>query len=227
MPTQPPGPGEFNFEASRKGQRSLFMAGIGFVDRHLDRPAAALLVKAVLPHARHPEPATWVSAVMGLGRRRALRAGEDGLVRRWPASRRSSHRLSTAPTACWRARAEQCSGFGSHPDLFLDRIVDFSVFAGIAVGASRHFEAPHLLILGLLRRASTSCRSSVFYPDEEPPESPERGDTGEARAMLYWAVLIFAATSRPDIFIYLLLTETLVLNTFRLGYFVSLGLPGA
>jgi hypothetical protein len=68
----------------------------------------------------------------------------------------------------------------------------------------------------------------LFYLTKSYLKSEERGDTGEARALLYWAVLIFAVTSRLDIFIYLLLAETVVLNTVRLGHFVRLGrLPAA
>ena len=122
------------------------------------------------------------------------------------------------------ARAKgQCSEFGSHLDLFLDRVIDFSIFAGIALGASRHFQAPHLLTLGLLATGLYQLQIILFYLTKSYLKSEERGDTGEARAVLYWLVLIFAVTSRLDIFIYLLLAETLVLNTFRLGYFVSLG----
>ena len=97
-----------------------------------------------------------------------------------------------------RARGE-CSAFGSHLDLFLDRVVDFSIFAGIAVGAGRYFQAPHLLTLGLLATALYQLQIILFYLTKSYLKSEERGDTGEARAVLYWAVFLFAVTGRVDL----------------------------
>ena len=124
-------------------------------------------------------------------------------------------RVAGARGRCWE--------FGSHLDLFLDRVIDFAAFAGIALGGGRHFQAPHLLGLDAWPRGLLPLQITLFYLTGRNLKSEEHGVTGEARAVLYWVVLIFAVTSRLDIFIYLLLAETLVLNTFRLGYFVSLG----
>ena len=222
MPTQPPVPGEFNYDAARKAQRSAFMTSISFVDRLLNRPAAALLVKAVFHTRITPNQLTWVSAVLGCISGALFAQGKPTSFILAGIAAQLSSIIDGADGMLARARGA-CSEYGSHLDLFLDRIIDFSVFAGIAVGASRYFQAPHLLTLGLLATGLYQLQIILFYLTKSYLKSPERGDTGEARAMLYWAVLIFGVTSRPDIFIYLLLAETVVLNTFRLGYFVSLG----
>ena len=226
MATQPPAPGNFDFEASQKGQRSAFIASISFVDRHLNRRAAALLVKAVYRTRVTPNQLTWVSAVMGWVSAALFAQGDPTSFVAAGIAAQLSSIIDGADGMLARARG-QCSEFGSHLDLFLDRVIDFSVFAGIALGASRHFQAPHLLALGLLATGLYQLQIILFYLTKSYLKSEERGDTGEARAVLYWVVLIFAVTSRPDIFIYLLLAETLVLNTFRLGYFVSLGRAGS
>jgi len=218
----PPAPDAFDFSASQKGQRSAFIASISFVDRQLNRRAAALLVKAVYRTRVTPNQLTWVSAAMGCVSAALFAQGETlSFVLAGIAAQLSSI-IDGADGMLARARG-QCSEFGSHLDLFLDRVVDFSIFAGIALGASRHFQAPSLLSLGLLATGLYQLQIILFYLTKSYLKSEERGDTGEARAVLYWAVLIFAVTGRPDIFIYLLLAETLVLNTFRIGYFVSLG----
>jgi phosphatidylglycerophosphate synthase len=225
MGNQAPAPGEFDFRASQKAQRSAFIASISFVDRHLNRRAAALLVKAVYRTRVTPNQLTWVSAAFGVIGGALFAQGEPtALVLAGIAAQLSSI-IDGADGMLARARG-QCSPFGSHLDLFLDRIIDFSIFAGIALGASRHFQAPHLLALGLLATGLYQLQIILFYLTKSYLKSEERGDTGEARAVLYWVVLIAGVTGRLDVFIYLLLAETLVLNTFRLGYFVSLGRAG-
>jgi phosphatidylglycerophosphate synthase len=222
----PPAPDSFDFHASQKGQRSAFIASISFVDRHLNRRAAALLVKAVYRTSVTPNQLTWISAFMGWVSAALFAHGEPtSLVAAGIAAQLSSI-IDGADGMLARARG-QCSEFGSHLDLFLDRVVDFSIFTGIALGASRHFQAPHLLALGLLATGLYQLQIILFYLTKSYLKSEERGDTGEARAVLYWLVLIFAVTLRLDLFIYLLLAETLVLNTFRLGYFVSLNRAGS
>jgi phosphatidylglycerophosphate synthase len=220
MGTQPPP--QFDFHASQKGQRSAFIASISFVDRHLNRRAAALLVKAVYRTRVSPNQLTWISAVVGVIGGALFALGEPVPFMLAGVAAQLSSIIDGADGMLARARG-QCSPFGSHLDLFLDRIIDFSIFTGIAVGASRHFQAPHLLALGLLATGLYQLQIILFYLTKSYLKSEERGDTGEARAVLYWLVLIFAVTGRLDVFIYLLLAETLILNTFRLGYFVSLG----
>jgi phosphatidylglycerophosphate synthase len=219
---EPPAPGHFDFRASQKAQRSAFMASISFVDRQLNRRAAALLVKAVYRTRVTPNQLTWISAVIGVVSGALFAQGEPSSFVAAGIAAQLSSIIDGADGMLARARG-QCSEFGSHLDLFLDRVIDFSIFAGIALGASRHFQAPHLLALGLLATGLYQLQIILFYLTKSYLKSEERGDTGEARAVLYWLVLIFAVTGRPDIFIYLLLAETLVLNAFRLGYFVSLG----
>jgi phosphatidylglycerophosphate synthase len=223
MATQPPpGTGEFDFKTAQKGQRSAFMTAIGFVDRQLNRRAAALLVRAVYRTRVTPNQLTWVSAAIGCASGALFAQGEPGFFLLAGVAAQLSSIIDGADGMLARARGE-CSEYGSHLDLFLDRVIDFSIFAGLALGASRHFQAPHLLNLGLLAAGLYQLQIILFYLTKSFLKSPERGDTGEARAVLYWAVLVAGVTGRPDVFIYLLLAETLVLNTFRLGYFVGLG----
>ena len=218
----PRSPEEFDIRASEKRQRSAFFAGIGVIDRQLNRRAAALLVRAVYHTRVTPNQLTWISAALGLVSGGLFARGETGAFVAAGIAAQLSSIVDGADGMLARARG-QCSEFGSHLDLFLDRIIDFAVFAGIALGASRHFQAPHLLALGLLVTGLYQLQIILFYLTKSFLKSEERGDTGEARAVLYWLVLIFGVTGRPDVFIYLLLAETVVLNAFRIGSFVRLG----
>jgi phosphatidylglycerophosphate synthase len=225
MTAPPAAPDGFDFRAARKTQRSAFMRSIGFVDHQLNRRAAALLVKAVYRTSVTPNQLTWVSAVFGWAAGALFAQGTTTMFVLAGVAAQLSSIIDGADGMLARAKGLS-SPFGSHLDLFLDRVIDFGVFAGIAVGASRHFQAPHLLALGLLATGLYQLQIILFYLTKSYLKSEERGDTGEARAVLYWLVFLFAVTARLDLFIYLLLAETLVLCTFRLVYFVSLGRAG-
>ena len=225
MTAPPTAPGGFDFRASQKTGRSPFMAAIGFVDRQLNRRAAALLVRAVYRTSVTPNQLTWVSAVFGVAAAALFARGDTMAFVLAGVAAQLSSIIDGADGMLARAKG-MSSVFGSHLDLFLDRVIDFAIFAGIAVGAGRHFQAPHLLALGLLATGLYQLQIILFYLTKSYLKSEERGDTGEARAVLYWLVFLFGVTGRLDLFIYLLLAETLVLNTFRIVNFVSLGRAG-
>ena len=133
-----------------------------------------------------PNQLTWISAVMGVISGALFAQGEPAAFVAAGIAAQLSSIIDGADGMLARARG-QCSEFGSHLDLFLDRIIDFCVFAGIALGASRHFQAPHLLALGLLATGLYQLQIILFYLTKSYLKSEERGDTGEARAVLYWA----------------------------------------
>ena len=169
-----------------------------------------------------PRLLTWISALFGFLSAALFARGEPIFFLLAGCAAQLSSVIDGADGMLARARG-QCSEFGSHLDLFLDRIVDFTVFAGISFGAGHYFREPRLLVLGLAATGLYQLVIILFYLTKSYLKSDERGDTGEARAVLYWMVLIFALINRLDLFIYLLLAETLVVFAFRLGYFVSLG----
>ena len=212
---------EFDLEASLKPDRPKGLPRFLQLDRLINRPLATVIVRAVLKTGLRPNHLTVAAFVISAAGAGAFLGGTRRSFILAAVLIYAGTVLDGADGMLARARG-QCSAFGSHLDLFLDRIIDFSIFAGIALGASRHFQAPHLLALGLLATGLYQLQIILFYLTKSYLKSEERGDTGEARALLYWLVLIFAVTSRLDIFIYLLLAETVVLNTFRLGYFISL-----
>ncbi|MCU0287955.1 MAG: CDP-alcohol phosphatidyltransferase family protein, partial [Acidobacteria bacterium] len=121
------------------------------------------------------------------------------------------------------ARAKNmCSSFGSYLDLFFDRIIDFTLWVGISFGAGLYFGDPKLTHLGLLAAGLYLLHVNLFYLTKSFRQVDDKGNTGEARAILMLFVLIFSITGRMDIFIYLFLAETILVNAFRLIYFLNL-----
>jgi hypothetical protein len=153
-----PTPGEFDFRAP-EDPVPAFIASISFVDRHLNRRAAALLVKAVYRTRVTPNQLTWVSAVMGWVSGALFALGEPTAFVLAGLAAQLSSIIDGADGMLARARG-QCSPFGSHLDLFLDRVIDFSIFAGIALGPAAISSRRPCSPWGCWRRASTSCRSS-------------------------------------------------------------------
>jgi phosphatidylserine synthase len=216
-------PQNFEYQKSLKKPSQAFgISLIKFVDMYINRPLAGWLVRAVFKTRITPNGITYVSFIVGMvgayfftrGRARdfiiagvltqlaSIIDGADGML----------------------ARAKNmCSEYGSHLDLFFDRITDFCVFACIGVGASLYFRNPQLLYLGFLPAGLYMFRINLFYLPKVYQQNKERGNTGEARALLMWAVLIFAVVNRLDIFIYLLLAQTIITDVSRTIFFISLG----
>ena len=116
-----------------------------------------------------------------------------------------------------------CSEFGSHLDIFLDRIMDFSMIIGLSVGVYTALDNKNLLILGFLGAGLYLLQVNLFYLTSGYLQRKEKGQTGEARALMLLLVMILGIANRLDIGIYLLLAETVIVNIVRTIYFISLG----
>ena len=56
----------------------------------------------------------------------------------------------------------------------------------------------------------------LFYLTKSVLGVKATGDTGEARAILYWVILGFSVADRLDLFVYVMLAETVIVNVVRL-----------
>jgi phosphatidylglycerophosphate synthase len=116
-----------------------------------------------------------------------------------------------------------CSRFGSHLDILLDRIMDFMMMVGMSVGVYLSSSDKNLLILGFLAAGLYLLHVNLFYITNSFRQNEERGQSGEARALMLLLVMVFSIANHLDIAIYLLLAETIIVNVVRTIYFISLG----
>jgi phosphatidylglycerophosphate synthase len=213
--------GKFEYQKSLKNPTDPFINKIKFVDFYLNRPAASLVVRAVFNTRVTPNGLTYTSFFFGLLGAFFFSRGEYLFLILGGAAAQLSSIIDGADGMLARSK-NMCSEYGANLDLFLDRIIDFSLLVGISLGANIYFKNPNLLFLGVLTAGLYLLQINLFYLTKSYLQLKDRGDTGEARAILMLLMLIFAILARMDIFIYLLLAETAIVNTCRLLYFISL-----
>jgi phosphatidylglycerophosphate synthase len=216
---------KFDYRKSLKKPPDAFLISkIKFIDQYLNRPLAALVVRAVFRTAITPNGLTYISFFLGLLAAFFFSRGEYRFIVLGGILAQMSSIIDGADGMLARAK-EMCSEFGSYLDLLLDRIIDFSLLVGISVGASLSWNDKNLLLLGLLTAGLYLLQINLFYLTKSFLQVQKRGDTGEARALMMLLMLVFALINRMDLFIYTLMAETIIVNITRLIYFISLGKP--
>lgn len=198
-----------------------WMRWIGFVDRGLNRPVAALIVRAVYATRVSPNHLSYLSGLLGLLAAGCFWVGGYPVAVAGAVLAQASSVVDGADGMLARAR-KSGSPYGAYLDLLLDRIVDFFILAGIAMGLWADTGRITLLILGLFTAGLYLLQIHLFYLTKGARGEQATGDTGEARAILYWALLAFAVAGRMDLFVYVMLTETVIVNIVRFVYFVRL-----
>jgi len=214
---------KFDYRKSlKKPVNAFIISKIKFIDRYLNRPLASLLVRAVFKTRITPNGLTYISFFLGLLAAFFFSRGEYMYFVLGGAFAQMSSIVDGADGMLARAK-ELCSEYGAYLDLLFDRIVDFSLIAGISLGAGAYWNNKNLLLLGLFTAGLYLLQINLFYLTKSFLQAKERGETGEARALLILSMLVFAVANRLDLFIYLLMAETVVVNLARFIYFVSLG----
>jgi CDP-L-myo-inositol myo-inositolphosphotransferase len=215
----------FDYGKSVDKSTDPFFNKIKFIDKYLNRPVAALIVRMVFNTRITPNGLTYISFFLGLAGAFFFSRGEYLYFILGGVLAQLSSIVDGADGMLARAK-DMCSDYGSHLDLFLDRITDFSLFIGISIGANIYFKAPHLLFLGMLSTGLYLLQTNLFYLTKSYLQVKQTGETGEVRAIVMWMMLILAIANRLDIFIYLGLAEIVIVNVVRLIYFIHLGKKG-
>jgi phosphatidylglycerophosphate synthase len=211
----------FDYRKSLKATPTSGMNILKYVDIYLNRPAAALIVKAVYNTRVTPNGLTVISLFLGmLGAFFFSRGNYLYFILGGIAAQLSSI-VDGADGMLARAK-NMGSEYGSFLDLIFDRIIDFSLFVGIAVGIRIYFDEPNLLFLGVLGAGLYLLQVNLFYLTKSYLQVDRKGDTGEFRAVMIWVIFICALANRLDIFMYLGVTATVIINLLRLISFFRL-----
>jgi phosphatidylglycerophosphate synthase len=215
----------FNYRESLKRPDGTFLNKIIKVERYLNRPLASLIVRLVFHTPITPNGVTFCSFFLGLLSAFFLSRGQYIYFILGGVGIQLSSIVDCADGMLARSK-NMCSEFGSHLDIFLDRIMDFSMMIGISVGVYRATENQIFLTLGFLAAGLYLLQVNLFYLTNSYLQRKEKGQTGEARALMLLVVMILSIANRLDIAIYLLLAETVIVILVRTIYFISLGRKG-
>ncbi len=211
----------FDYRKALKVTPTPGMNKLKYVDLYLNRPVAALIVRAIYNTRITPNGVTYISLFIGLLGAFFFTLGEYLYFILGGVLIQVSSIVDGVDGMLARAK-NMSSEYGSHLDLFCDRIIDFSLFVCMAVGAGAYFKNPTFLFLGLLGAGLYLLQVNLFYLTKSYLKVSDTGDNGEFRAVLMWAVLILSVADRLDIFLYLGAAETVIVNVVRIIYFIRL-----
>jgi phosphatidylglycerophosphate synthase len=214
---------QFDYQKSmKKTTDNNFLNKIIKVERYINRPLASLIVRVVFNTRVTPNGLTYFSFLLGITGAFFFSRGEYLYFVLGGAFAQLASIVDCADGMLARAK-DMCSDFGSHLDLLLDRISDFFIMVGISAGCYFFFKDIGLLLLGLFAAGLYQLQIHLYYLTNSYLQVKEKGQTGEARALLFLLLLIFSIANRLDIFIYGLLAQTVIVNVVRLIYFITLG----
>jgi phosphatidylglycerophosphate synthase len=216
----------FNYQESLKKPGHTFLNKIIKVERYLNRPLASLMVRLVYHTRITPNELTFFSFFLGLLGAFFFSQGQYIYFILGGVGIQLSSIVDCADGMLARSK-NMCSEFGSHLDIFLDRIMDFTMMIGISVGVYTASGSKNLLFLGFLAAGLYLLQVNLFYLTNSYLQRKEKGQTGEARALMLLGVMILGIANRLDIGIYLLLAETVIVNIVRTIYFINLGGKGS
>ena len=204
---------DFDFEKSLKLSSPSRLPKLIQLDRFINRPIAALIVRAALRMNIRPNQLTVAAFVLGTagalfflgGNHRsfiiagiviyagALLDGADGMLAR-------SRNL--------------CTRFGAYLDLYLDRVTDFLVLGAMATGYYRQSGRHGFYILCLFGLAAYMLQVLLYYLEREFRRLQSgSGVSGDFRGLVYLGILVFSLLNRLDLVISILLCVP-VLNIF-------------
>lgn len=206
---------DFDFQKSLKPSLSVRFPAIVHLDRLINRPLAALIVRAALRTNLRPNHLTLgafflstAGALFFLGgdRRSFLIAGiliYAGTV------------LDGADGMLARSK-NLCTRFGAYLDLYLDRITDFLVMGALVTGYYRQSGRLGFFILCLFGLAAYMLQVLLYYLEREYRKlQAGSGASGDFRGLVYLGIFFFTLIDRLDVVICILLCVPVLNMIYR------------
>lgn len=193
-----------------------------FINRLINRPLAAIIVKILLPSPLTPNQVTFISFLIGIAGAVCFALGKP-LYFLWGGILvQLSSLMDCVDGMLARARGIS-SVYGAYLDVFLDRINEFFIITGFTLGLYAYTKSLILLILGFIGLSLYFMQIMLFYLTKRMIGDSSNGNSNEARALLLFLICIFGLINRLDLGIYLLLASAFFVNIYLVGHFISLG----
>ena len=109
------------------------------------------------------------------------------------------------------ARVKEISNkYGAYLDVFLDRIVDFTILTAVSIGVFKQTKSITLLVLGLLGAGMYLLQINLFYLIKSYLNDKKTGDSGELRFLMFLLIFVFSLLNGLTYFIYIIFIETTI-----------------
>ncbi len=204
MDRRAPGP-EFELKASLKPPLAIRLPKIVQLDRLINRPLAAVIVRAVMKTGIRPNHLTVAAFVFSAAGAAAFLGGTHRRFILAAVLIYAGTVLDGADGMLARSK-NLCTRFGAYLDLYLDRITDFLVLGAMITGY--YFESGRrgFFILSLFGLAAYMLQIVLYYLEREYHElRTGSGAIGDFRGLVYLGIFVFALIDRLDIVISILL----------------------
>jgi len=187
----------FNYQRSLKTVNSYpFLHRYFPIDRLIVRPSAALVVRVVYRTSLTPNHLTLISFFMALAAGLVYTVGRPAFFVLGGCLSMLSTIFDNADGMLARAK-NMTSRYGAFLDLFLDRIADFIVLAGITFGLYRATADPRVLMLGLGTIGLYFLQVSLYYLNNIYTGAANNGEGAEAKNLAVFAILVFSLIGWP------------------------------
>ncbi len=207
-------------KAVKKAEHPLISQYIK-VNAWINRPLAWLLVKALKPTNVTPNQVSVASFLIGTAGAICFTTGRPSLFIAAGILAQLSSIVDCADGMLARAK-NLGTEYGKYLDIFLDRILEFLLFASIGLGAYRASGQNIWLTLALLASTVYFLHVSLYYITIHYFQNKTRGDVSEARALLLFLIMAFAVINRLDIAIWTLLVVSSLINLYIIfDFFLS------
>ena len=192
------------------------------VANYIYRPIASLVVRALFNTAITPTQVTYISFFLGILSGIFFCFGEPLYFIIAAILLQVSLVFDCADGMLARSK-DMCTRFGGYLDLFLDRIVDFFVFTGIAIGHFVYSGNLKLFIAGVFATALAFLEISLDYITRNYDQRKKTGEGGAVKHIIVFFTSILSFVNRLDIFIFTLLITTIIIISVRVLTFPLLG----
>ncbi len=198
---------DLDFNHSLKAKGRSFLETFLAVDRYLFRPLAWLIVRAVIRTPISPNQLTVSSFCLGMAAAVLFATGKPGNFTAAGILVILSGVVDCADGML--ARSKNMAGeYGGFLDISLDRIVDFFLIAGMALGYSLYTGQQLILPLGIFAAGMMSLQNTLWYLGKAYRKDLRRGELGELRSGMFLLFLLAALFRRLDLAIFVILAET-------------------
>jgi CDP-L-myo-inositol myo-inositolphosphotransferase len=187
----------FDYQKSLKNVKSYpFLHRYFPVDRFLVRPSASLIVRAVFGTNLTPNHLTVLSFTLAFSAGLVYMVGKPACFVLGGCLSMLSTIFDNADGMLARAK-NMTSRYGAFLDLFLDRIADFAVLAGVTFGLYRATADPRILMLGLMTIGLYFLQVSLYYLNNIYTGAANNGEGAEAKNLAVFAILVFSLAGWP------------------------------
>lgn len=214
-------PQKFDFKKSLKEDARYPVLKYFRVERYFTRPLASLVVRAVYNTSITPNHITLFSFFMALVSAVFFSMGEPRFFIVGGCLTMLTSVFDCADGQLARSK-NMCTQFGAYLDLFLDRIADFLMFAGMALGYYIYSNNLKLLIISLIAVALYFLQVSLYYIMQNYKKDEKPGQSAEARGLMIFVIFIFSMFNRLDILLIMFMLELTINIAVKILFFVRL-----